>query len=93
MLAPGPEVLLAGLLVKGVLPLKTAELVHLDPLTVVDLVFGRDVVPALAVLALQRDLDSLLIFRHTFFLLRYFPDIARIDLVAEAGLEPATPRL
>ena len=93
MLALAPEVLLAGLFVESVLPVKTTELIHLDPLSVVDLVLGRDVVPALAVLALQSDLDSLLVLRHGFFLLRCFPALRRIDLVAEAGLEPATPRL
>src|SRR5665213_257170 len=55
----------AGLLVERVLAVPAAELLHLDPLTIIDLVLGRDVVTTLADLAGQRDLDPLLVLCHS----------------------------
>ena len=55
---------LAGLLVDGVAAIPRAELLHLDPLTVVHLVLGRDVIPPLARLTGQRDLDALIVSCH-----------------------------
>src|ERR1700685_749662 len=82
----------AGLLVEGVLALPAADLLHLDPLAVVDLVLGRDVVPPLADLASQGDLDALLILGHGRFLSSAFV-VPPSRAVAAAGLEPATTRL
>src|SRR5664280_3386572 len=97
---------LAGLLVEGVTSVPRAELLHLDPLTVVHLVLGGDVVAALARLAGQGDLDPLLISCHGDSLVPVAgghgsdTDAALVpaardlgELVAAAGLEPATPRL
>jgi hypothetical protein len=50
--------------VKGVLPIPAAVLLHLDPLSIVLLIFHGDVVPALANLARQSDLDTLLVLCH-----------------------------
>ena len=55
---------LSGLLVQGVLAVPAAELLHLDPLAVVDLVLRGDVVTSLALLACQGDLDALLVLCH-----------------------------
>src|SRR5262245_30648887 len=55
---------LAGLLVDRVAPVVPAVLLHLDALTVVELVLHRDVVPVLALGALERDLDALLSLGH-----------------------------
>ena len=86
---------LAGLLMERVATIEAAELLHLDTLAVIDLVLGRDVVPTLAVLALKRDLDPLLVLRHFGLLASSYSTLTGIParLVAEAGLEPATPRL
>ena len=54
---------LAGLLVERVALVPAAVLLHLDALAVVDLALHRDVVPPLAVLARERDLDSLVVLR------------------------------
>src|SRR5207248_393331 len=51
----------AGLAVEGVLVVPPAELLHLDALAVVDARLHRDVVPPLADLAGQRDLQPLLV--------------------------------
>ena len=59
---------LARLLVERVATIEAAKLLHLDPLSVVRLVLRRDVVPALAILALQGHLHSLVIFCHERFL-------------------------
>jgi hypothetical protein len=52
------------------LAIPPAELLHLDPLAIVQLVLGGDVVPSLAYLARQRDLHPFLVLRHarSFFL-------------------------
>src|SRR5580704_9691550 len=55
---------LSGLLVQRVLAVPAAELLHFDPLAVIDLVLRRDVVTALALLACQGDLDTLLVLCH-----------------------------
>ena len=55
---------LSGLLVQRVLAVPPAELLHLDPLAVVELVLGGDVVPSFALLAGQGDLDALVILCH-----------------------------
>ena len=65
---------------------------HLDALPVVLLVLRGDVVPALADLAGQGDLDPLLVLRHGLSS-RRSRAAAVLGLVAAAGLEPATPRL
>src|SRR5665213_1919564 len=54
----------AGLFVQRVLAVPVAELLHLDPLAVVQLVLRRNVVTALAYFAGQGDLDPLLVLRH-----------------------------
>src|SRR4026208_1450780 len=54
---------LSRLPVQRVLAVPAAVLLHLDALAVVDLALHRDVVPPLADLTSQRDLDPLLI-RH-----------------------------
>ena len=59
-----PKGYLAGLFVGRVLAIEATELLHLDALTVIQLVFHGDVVAALAVLACEGHLDSLVIFRH-----------------------------
>src|SRR3974390_2882357 len=98
-LAPGVGGLLAGLLVQRVGPVPAAELLHLDPLAVVQLVLGRDVVPPLAHLAGQGDLDPLLVLRHVPSLPQpgctrsFSAPRAGPGVVAAAGLEPATTRL
>ena len=83
---------LASFLVGRVTTLPLAILLHLDALAVVDLVLGRDVVPTLAVLALERDLDPLLVLRHVGLLASSSSTLTGgpARLVAEAGLEPAT---
>ena len=55
---------LASFLVEGVLPVKSAVFLHLNALSVVDLVLHRDVVTPLALLAREGDLDSLLVLCH-----------------------------
>ena len=62
---------LAGLLVEGVAAVPAAVLLHLDALTVVDLALHRDVVPPLALLAGQRDLDPLVVLGHARLLTVY----------------------
>ena len=52
---------LSGLAVHRVLVVPAAELLHLDALAVVDARLHRDVVPTLAVLAGQSDLDPLVV--------------------------------
>ena len=56
--------LLASLLVEGMTTVPRAELLHLDPLAIVHLVLGGDVVPPFARLAGQRDLDALVVSCH-----------------------------
>src|SRR5439155_7254504 len=63
---------LPRLLVDGVLPVPAAVLLHLDPVAVVLLVLGGDVVAPLADLAGQRDLDSLIAPGHWNPLLLHF---------------------
>src|SRR3954467_5809853 len=70
---------LSGLAVEGVHPVPAAVLLHLDALTVVLLVLDRDVVAALALLAGQRDLHSLLVLRHDGSLLDDLGDAAGAD--------------
>ena len=85
---------LPGLLVHGVLAVPTTELLHLDPFPVVQLVLRGDVIPSFALLTGQGDLDALLVLCHGDSLVR--PAISFflvVQLVAAAGLEPATPRL
>jgi hypothetical protein len=77
---------------KSVHAVVVAVLLHLDALTVVVLVFGRDVVAVLADLALQSDLDSSFVLRHVGLLWLIARFLGRI-VVAAAGLEPATSRL
>src|ERR1700722_11685511 len=85
---------LAGLPVQRVHAVVAAVLLHLDPLTVVVLVLGRDVVAVLADLALQGDLDPPLVLRHVGLLHSSPAGSTKIVLVvAAAGLEPATSRL
>src|SRR5690242_16642366 len=70
--APVDDRLLPGLLVQRVLAVPAAVLLHLDALTVVDLVLHRDVVAPLADLARQGDGDALLTgLGHGGSLLRY----------------------
>ena len=94
--AGGPS--LSSFLVRGVLAVPAAELLHLDTLTIIELVLHRDVVPSLALFAGQGHLNPLFVLSHRFLLNQ--PDTAlshlrplRICLVAAAGVEPATPRL
>src|SRR5437868_3011440 len=68
--------------VEGVLAIPPAVLLHLDALAVVLLVLHGDVVAALAVLAGQRDLHSLLTLRHRLALLL-------VDLGDAAGADGA----
>ena len=49
---------------QSVLSLPAAVLLHLDPLTIVGLVFHGDVVAPLADVACQRDLHPLLVLCH-----------------------------
>ena len=70
-----------------------AVLLHLDPLAVVVLVLGRDVVAVLADLALQGDLDPPLVLRHVGLLWLIARCSSAEIVVAAAGLEPATSRL
>ena len=55
---------LARFLVRGVLSVEGAVLLHLEALAVVDLGFHRDVVPSLALGALEGDLHPLVILCH-----------------------------
>src|SRR6187402_1452317 len=55
---------LAGLLVDGMPPVVAAVLLHLQPLTIVDLRLHRDVVAVLALGALERDLHPLVVLGH-----------------------------
>src|SRR5207344_1873364 len=61
---PLPRPASARLLVDRVLAVVVAVLLHLEPLTVVDLRLHRDVVAVLALGALERDLDALVVLRH-----------------------------
>src|SRR5438874_1337358 len=79
---------LPGLPVERVATVPAAVLLQFEPLAVVLLVLGGDVVPSLALFTGQRDLDPLLTLCHS--LLRYW---FAICLVAAGGLEPPTPRL
>ena len=60
------------------LALPSAVLVHLDALTVIELVLHRDVIAPLALLTRQRHLHALFVLRHDsllenpFWVLRYF---------------------
>src|SRR4029077_17030578 len=67
--SPGGSEALSGLLVEGVSVVPPAVLLHLDPLAVVQLVLGGDVVAALAQLTRQRDLYSLLVLWHELLLI------------------------
>ena len=55
---------LAGLLVVGVLALPLAVLAHFDAFAIVDLVFHRDVVAALAAFTGECYGDALIVFCH-----------------------------
>ena len=79
----------------GVGPLPTAVLLHLDPLTVVLPVLGGYVVAALAALASEGHLYTLLVLCHFSLHLdmRCRRSTPPARLVAAVGLEPTTPRL
>jgi hypothetical protein len=80
------RVLLAGLLVHSVLAVPSTELLHLDALTVIELVLLRDVVASLAVLAGQSHLDPLFVLRHLFLPTRLLELLAGpTDLPSSGG--------
>ena len=58
------RVVLARFLVGGVLAVKRAVLLHFEALAVVDLGLHRDVVPSLALGALEGDLHPLVVLCH-----------------------------
>ncbi len=71
----------------------TAKLLHLNSLSIVDLVLSRNVVAALTNFTCQCHLYPLLVLSHCIFSISLFLNLPYPRLVAAAGLEPATTRL
>ena len=62
----------------------TAVLLHLDALTIIDLVFLGDVVTTLALLASQRHLNTLFVLCHVFYFLNLYVEEDQI-FVSQGG--------